>query len=194
MIPLENCTIVSAESSIASILGLILRHKFLFIADKCGISGFIVQSDLDRHAVRSYFYLLISGVEILLSEIVKSTLPEWQIAMSIRSSMKKRYERACIASQETSAAEYLYIKELIELFLQTEYARDPGFWNESLTSLLLKVKSFRNTVMHATRSMTAVEDLQLAADLPGWARDVASQLRVIVASLNGKMQVTNLGA
>jgi hypothetical protein len=49
-------------------------------------------------------------------------------------------------------------------------------------------------VMHATRSMTAVEDLQLAADLPGWARDVASQLRVIVASLNGKMQVTNLGA
>jgi hypothetical protein len=186
MIRLENCTIVSAESPIASVLGLILEHKFVFVADKRGISGFIVQSDLDRHAVRSYFYLLISGIEMLLSEIVKSAIPEWQIAKAIRSNMKKRYERACLVNQETSPAEYLYIDELIELFRQTSYVSDPDFWNESLTNLLLEVKSFRNTVMHATRSIAASDDLQLAANLPGWASDVANQLRGIAASLNGK--------
>jgi len=191
MIPLDNCTIISAESSIASILGIILQCKFVFVADKSGISGFTVQSDLDRHAVRSYFYLLISGIEMLLSEIVKSAIPERQITLAIRADMKKRYDQACIANQETSPAEYLYINELIELFRQTDYARDPDFWNESLTSLLLKVKSFRNTVMHATRSIAAADDLQLAAKLPEWAGDVARQLRAIVASLNSRTPMTH---
>ena len=97
---------VSAESSIASILQILPRNKLVFIVSKLGLSGFIVQSDLDRHAVRSYFYLLIAGIEMLLSEVVKSAIPEEQAAMAIRADMRKRFERARIADKETSAAEY----------------------------------------------------------------------------------------
>jgi hypothetical protein len=108
-VPLDKCAMFSAESSIASILQLIHQRKFLFVVGKQGISGFVVQSDLDRHAVRSYFYLLISCIEILLSEIVKSVIPEDQVVIAIRPNEKKRYDHAREAAQDTNPVEYLYI-------------------------------------------------------------------------------------
>jgi hypothetical protein len=71
MTPLDNSAIVSAESSIPSVLHLLGQHNFVFTANKDGLAGFIVPSDLDRHAVRSYFFLLVAGIEMLLSEIIK---------------------------------------------------------------------------------------------------------------------------
>jgi hypothetical protein len=73
---LESCTLVWAEASIAAILHLLLEEQFIFTVSKEGVSGFIVHSDIDRHAVRSYLYMLISAVEMLLAEIVKSAFPE----------------------------------------------------------------------------------------------------------------------
>jgi hypothetical protein len=183
MISLNECTLVSAESSTATVLQLLPGNKFLYVVDKDGLSGFIVQSDLDRHAVRSYLYLLIAGIEMLLSEVVKHAVPDEQIIGSIRSDMKKRFERAHAVNQETSPAEYLYIKELIALFTKTPWARDARFWDVSLTDLLNRVGDFRNDVMHPTRSLAASESGQAVANLPRWAGEVSGQLRSIVASL-----------
>jgi hypothetical protein len=185
MTPLNDCTLVSAESSTASVLQLLPENKFLFVVDKHGLSGFIVQSDLDRHAVRSYLYLLIAGVEMLLSEIVKHAVADEQIIASIRSNLKKRFEQAHTANQETSPAEYLYIDQLIALFAQTRYASDPSLWDDSLTELLDKVKVFRNDVMHPTRSLAASEVIRTVANLPRWAAEVSHRLRGIAALLAG---------
>ena len=89
MTPLDNSAIVSAESSIPSVLQLLGRHNFVFTADRDGLAGFIVPSDLDRHAVRSYFYLLVAGIEMLLSEIVKSAMPEQDIVATMHQSMRE---------------------------------------------------------------------------------------------------------
>jgi hypothetical protein len=151
--------------------------------NKSGLSGFIVHSGLDRHAVRSYLYLLIASIEMLLSEIVKHALPEKDIVASIRSDMKKRFEQAQMANQETSPAEYLYINELITLFIGTSYARDPRLWDGALTDLLEKVRHFRNDVMHPARSIAASENIQTVANLPRWATEVSDKLRSIAASL-----------
>ena len=186
MIPLNDCTLVSAESSTASILQLLPGNKFLFVVDKRGLSGFIVKSDLDRHAVRSYLYLLIAGIEMLLSEIVKRTTLDEDIVASIQSYLKKRFEQAQRAYQETSPAEYLNISELITLFVQTPYAGDPVFWDDSLTDLLNRIKTFRNDVMHPTRSLAASEDTQTLANLPRWATEVSGRLHSIAASLTGE--------
>jgi CBS domain containing-hemolysin-like protein len=61
MTPLDQSAIVSAESSVADALQVLGQHNFVFTADKDGLAGFIVPSDLDRHATRSYFYLLVPG-------------------------------------------------------------------------------------------------------------------------------------
>jgi len=186
MIPLNDCTFVSAESSTASVLQLLPGNKFLFVVDKHGLSGFIVKSDLDRHAVRSYLYLLIAGVEMLLSEIVKYAVPDEEIIASIQSNLKKRFEQARAVNQETSPAEYLNIGELIALFVQTPYACDPRLWDEPLTDLLNRVKYFRNDVMHPTRSLAASEDIRAVANLPRWAAEVSGRLRSIAALLTGE--------
>jgi hypothetical protein len=167
-------------------LQLLPGNKFLFVVDKRGLSGFIVKSDLDRHAVRSYLYLLIAGVEMLLSEIVKHAVPEEKIIARIQSNLKERFEQAHMANQETSPAEYLYIRELIALFIQTSFAHDPRFWDDSLTDLLNQVKDFRNDVMHPTRSLAASEDIQTVANLPRWATEISGHLRGIAALLTGE--------
>jgi hypothetical protein len=183
MVPLDDCTLVSAESSTATVLRLLPDNRFLFVVGKEGLSGFIVQSDLDRHAVRSYLYLLIAGVEMLLSEIVKYAIPENKIEGKVRSNLKKRFEQARTANQETSPAEYLYLDELIELFAKTRYAHDPDLWDESFTGLLMEVKTFRNDVMHPTRSLTTSEVVRTVANLPKWAANISDRLRNIAALL-----------
>jgi hypothetical protein len=183
MIPLNDCTLVSAESSIASVLQLLPGSKFLFVVDRRGLSGFIVLSDLDRHAIRSYLYLLVAGIEMLLAEIVKSAVPGDQVIASLRSDQKARFGQAYAANQETSPAEYLYISELINLFRSTLYATDVRFWDEHLTDLLVRIKLFRNDVMHPVRSLAALENMEALASLPRWAAEVSEGLRNIVALL-----------
>lgn len=180
MTPLDDCTLVSAESSIATILQLLLDDKFIFTVGKQGLSGFIVHSDIDRHAVRSYLYLLISGIEMLLAEIVKSAIPEVRIAASLRARMRKTYDQARLDNQETSPAEYLYIGELVKLFNQTPYASDPDLWDSGSKQLLLEIKGFRNSVMHPVRSIAAEDNIETAAHLPEWTATVADRLRTII--------------
>jgi CBS domain-containing protein len=185
MTPLDDCTLVSAQSSIASVLQVLPGNEFLFVVGKYGLSGFIVRSDLDRHAVRSYLYLLITGIEMLLAAIVKDTIPDGQIIASLRSDQQKRFEQAYAANQEASPAEYLYIGELITLFTQTRYAKDPRLWDKPLTDLLIRARNFRNDVMHPVRSLAASEDIEAIANLPRWATEVTGRLRGIVTFLNG---------
>lgn len=177
MTPLDNSAIISAESSIPSVLQLLGRHNFVFTADRDGLAGFIVPSDLDRHAVRSYFYLLIAGIEMLLSEIVKSAMPEEDIVATMRRSMRKRYEQAHQANSEAHPAEYLYIGQLVELFLATSYEQDSGLWDEPSVKRLVAVQKFRNSVMHPASSIAATTPPSQAAELASWAEEVAERLR-----------------
>jgi hypothetical protein len=186
MTPLEDCTLVSAEASIATILQLLLDNNFIFTVGKRGLSGFIVHSDIDRHAVRSYLYLLVSGIEMLLAEIVKSAIPEDRITASIRGSLREAYDQARAGGQETSPAEYLFIGELVKLFNQTDYANRPDLWDSSSSQLLMKVKEFRNSVMHPVRSIAVDENFEIAAHMPGWTAVIADRLHVIITSLKGK--------
>jgi hypothetical protein len=131
-------------------------------------------------------YLLISGIEMLLAEIVKSAIPEDRIAASIRAPMRKTYDQARADNQETSPAEYLYIGELVKLFSQTPYASEADLWNSSSEQLLLKVREFRNSVMHPVRSIAAADNIETAAHLPEWTEAISDRLRAIIASVNAK--------
>jgi hypothetical protein len=182
MTPLSVCPIVSADSSIADVLQVLARHDLVFTADKDGISGFIVRSDLDRHAVRSYFFLLISSVEMLLAELVKSSINEEQVVPFIRGNLKESYDSARSRGEETHAVEYLFISQLIDLFRETPYVTDPELWDEALTDHLLNVRDFRNNVMHPTRSIAATTHPKEAATVARRAEEVAGRLRSIVAA------------
>ena len=186
MTPLERCALVSAEASIAAILQSLLDDDFIFTVSKQGLTGFIVHSDIDRHAVRSYLYLLISGIEMLLAEIVKSAISENRIAAQISTPMRKAYNQARADNQETSPAEYLYIGELVKLFNETPYVSDPELWDSYSGQLLTNVKGFRNSVMHPVRSIAAADNIGTAAHMPEWTGVIADRLRTMIASLHAK--------
>jgi hypothetical protein len=183
MTPLDLCTPVSAEASIAAILPLLLGNRFIFTVSEQGFSGFIVRSDIDRHAVRSYLYLLVSGIEMLLAEIVQSAIPEDRISAEICGPLKSAWNQARADGQETSAAEYLYIKDLVALFDQTGYVNRSDLWDSSSSQLLEKVVKFRNSVMHPVRSIAVDANVEIATSLPVWTEAIADRLRAIIASI-----------
>lgn len=180
MTPLDRSAIVSAQASVPSVLHILGEQNFVFTADKDGLAGFIVPSDLDRHTVRSYFYLLVAGIEMLLAEIVRISMPEERIVSKIHPRMRHRYDQACAAGREADPVEYLYIKELVSLFLTTRYSEDSRFWDKAFTDQLTEVRDFRNSVMHPTCSIAASTSPSRASELASWAENVAGRLRQIV--------------
>lgn len=180
MTPLDSSAIVSAESSIPSVLQVLGRDNFVFTADKDGLAGFIVPSDLDRHAVRSYFYLLVAGIEMLLSEVLKSAIPEEALVAVMHPSMRDSYNQAHQVNIEAHPVEYLYIGQLVDLFLSTSYGKDSHLWDESLSQRLVAVQKFRNSVMHPACSVAATTPPSRAAELASWAEEVAGRLRQMV--------------
>jgi hypothetical protein len=186
MTPLDKSAIVSAESSVASVLQLLGQHDFVFTADKEGLSGFIVPSDLDRHAARSYFYLLVAGIEMLLSEVVGSSISEDDAAAIMKPQMRRRYDQAREAGSEAQPAEYLYIRQLVQLFLATPYVKDSLLWEDSLSLQLIAVRDFRNSVMHPACSIAATTSPMQAAEIASWAEEVAARLRQMVTMLRDR--------
>jgi hypothetical protein len=183
MTRLENSVIVSAETSIPRALQLLGQHNFVFTADNDGLAGFIVPSDLDRHPVRSYFYLLVAGIEMLLSEVIRSAIPEEAIIAAMRPSLQERYEQAHEANADAHPVEYLYIGQLVKLFFATSHSENPLLWNESLTRQLAAVEKFRNVVMHPTCSIAATKSPSAAAEVASGAEEVAGQLRQMIIEL-----------
>ena len=183
MTALDDCTLISAESSIASILPMIVQHKFLFVVGAGEVLGFIVKSDLDRHAVRSYLYLLIAGVEMQLSEIVQRSCEDEVIVPKIDGRLKKMFKLAQDEGQEASPVQYLYLKPLIELFEEKARYDRNSLWNEELTARLHIIESFRNDVMHANKSLAASPESVNIGNLPSCAAEVSEALDRIINSL-----------
>ena len=97
--------------------------------------------------------------------------------------MLDAYNQAHAENQETSAAEYLYIGELVDLFNRTPYASDTELWDVISEQSLIKTKDFRNSVMHPVRSIAAAHNMETAAHLPSWTSIVADRLRAIIGRL-----------
>jgi CBS domain-containing protein len=185
MTPLDRSAIVSAESGIPNVLRLLGRENFVFTADADGIAGFIVPSDLDRHSVRSYFYLLVAGIEMLLSEIVKYTVPEEKIIAALRDKQKDRYTQAHGKDSEAHPVEYIYFSGLVSLFMRTSYSKDRSIWDSASTRRLSELEEFRNSVMHPACSIAATVSPVRAAELASAAEDLAERLRKLALDLSG---------
>src|SRR4051794_27282453 len=64
---LDESAIFSRDTSIADTLHAVVHHGLVFLAGAEGIGRFVVFSDLDRHAVRCYLYILVSELEMLMA-------------------------------------------------------------------------------------------------------------------------------
>jgi hypothetical protein len=173
--PLAESAIVSADAPLADLLDLLGSHEFVFTVDE-GISGFVTPSDLDRHASRSHFYLLISAIEMLLSEVARQTLEEEYVESRIRDGAREAWDTARDHNAEADPIEYLYLQDLAELFVEAHENVAP--WTKELTNRLTDICMFRPVVMHPTRSLTAG---RTASQLASLARGADGVIRALTA-------------
>ena len=159
---LSNSIIISRESSFTDLLSHLAKTPFVFLAGDDGLQGFIVPSDLDKHAALSHFYLLACGLELVLSELCASQINSQKIIQAIEQGDEKQHKRYLLAISkgiDTSPVSYLYLQSLLRLVSNV-----PNFYsslniNQSQWQMdTRRLIALRNVIMHNNLSLTSNED------------------------------------
>lgn len=182
--PLHESLVVGSNSPLAEVLGEVESRKFVFTAGPNGIDGFIVRSDLDRHACRAYFYILISSIEMRLSGWLRSESGMSSESIEDRMNQLERnwFQKATQTNVDLHPAEYLGLRTLIDIFLS---ASDPRFAASGIGDDLNTVEEIRNEIMHPTKSL-----VEACTSLSG----VDRAARRCIAHFNGAGDPPGLGA
>jgi hypothetical protein len=184
MTSLDNSAIVSTESPITHVLQLLGQHGLVFAVGDKGLSGFIVHSDLDRQPARTHFYLLVAGVEILLAEIIRCSLPDNSIIAAMGPGLLKQYEKARKSNNETHPVEYLYLGTLVKLFLELPQVRDADALSKTSAEWLISLNTFRRLVMHPASSIATARSAREIAQFTRTAANVIEQLQALAKELH----------
>lgn len=154
LIPLDRCVVLSSDAALSNVIGLVARAGFVFLAGAAGIDRFVVPSDLDRHAVRSYLYVVLSEIEFHLADLVREWVPEPQIIENFESDQRESYESSHSKGRETHAVEYLYLSSYISLIKRTPALAAVLGWTDSTHRReLAEVNELRTCVAHPSRSL-----------------------------------------
>ncbi len=176
---LDMSAIVSEEASIADVLQLLATDGLVFTVDQSGICGFVTPSDLERHAARTHFYLLITGIEMLLAQIVREHAAPSAVLDRLSGDSRERWDADLGAGTETDPAEYLYLRDLAELFLSLPLAGPLQGLDDRLSNVLTEVCQFRPSVMHANRSLMSGRTAAQLASMARRSEDLMARLEEI---------------
>ncbi len=105
--------LISSEAPLNDLLVRLIKQQLIFLVGNEGIEGFVVRSDIGRHVSRAHLYLLISGLEIIMTKIIArefSGVEELETFMS--PSSRTAWERERRQGFDANPVEYLDIKGL----------------------------------------------------------------------------------
>lgn len=173
---LRDCTIVSTDAPLRDVLGALCKDRIVLLAGNRGLDSFVTVSDLNRHAVRGHFYLLLSQIEMLLSDIVDATFDGDRIGRAAAQGSAATYWKEIRSKKvDPRPVEFLDLQELSELFEST--ADEARGWNKSAHDKLTALCKLRTTVMHPTRPLLGGRDPRDLSKLAEDADDVRRRLR-----------------
>ncbi len=62
--------LISSDAPLNDLLSRLTKQQLIFLVGNEGIEGFVVRSDIGRHVSRAHLYLLVSGLEIIMTKII----------------------------------------------------------------------------------------------------------------------------
>lgn len=188
--PLARCTILAMDAPLKDLLIVLNHEQLVFLAGHQGLEAFVTPSDLDRHAARGHFYLLISGIEMLLSDLVDRAVDPNVIEEAIQNQQREAWQAALTRNLETRPVEYLNLRELAELFRAT-VAID-GLWGNEYDNMLTALCHLRPSVMHPVRPLLAERQPSQLAQLATCAELVTQRLHEHLERLGftGKLAIS----
>lgn len=155
VIPLEACAIQSRDTPVSNAIHTVASAGLVFFAGTTGITEFAVPSDLDRHVVRCYLYVVLAELEMLLADFAENELTHQVIESLIRGRERSRYDAAREHDVEIRPVEYLMLSAYSSVIdrIPSVVATFPGTQNE-LRSTLKQLTRLRNCVAHPAKSLT----------------------------------------
>ncbi|WP_446666410.1 hypothetical protein [Flexivirga sp. B27] len=166
--PLSRTPIVAATTSLSRVLPAV-QNGFVFTVHGAGLSGFIVPSDLERHAMRGHFYLAIAEIEMCLTDVIGAAVPDKVIEELVRKSPgANRFKKARKEGTDTRIVEYLDLRDLLNVYVSRVDQDVPGPISETMGEL----PEFRNVIMHATKPLVVEYPPGRLADLDARVREV----------------------
>jgi len=181
---LSQTALVAEEAPVDVAIAAVARRRFAFTIGDDGISGFITPADLDKHAVRGHLFLLVSAVEMSLSDVVEQSCSDGAVMDKIRGNAEtnKRWTEAKRDRLDLRPVEYLYLEDLARLFLDHLALDVPG-WDMTLENQLTELCQIRPAVMHPTRPLLGLRaPAQLATTVDGGKKVIRALARLANAT------------
>jgi hypothetical protein len=177
LVSLDRCVVLGQSSPVADVISLVADKGLIFLAGSTGISEFVVPSDLDRHVVRAYLYVLLSEIESRLANLVRDDVAEEDVIATLDKPQRKRYESARSRGQETHAVEYLYLSSYQKLIANVFKLSQLSSWPPAdQLQDLRSLNPLRNCIAHPSKSLTGELDPATIAELTRRANAVLDEL------------------
>ena len=117
---LTPSSLVSADAPVRTVLEALVGSEMVFVVSGRHVDGFIVAADINRHAARTHFYLLVADLELALVALLRRwyARPDallGRIPSAARSQAIKRYERDRAWSTEIDQLAVLDFSDLLTI-------------------------------------------------------------------------------
>jgi hypothetical protein len=137
----------------------------LFVLDGRQVTGFFLETDLNKQPARTYFYLMVASLEAGLAQLIRA----WASGDEARllDVMPARMRKGILGARDEARSEDVDA-DIVAFFLFSDIlrvvggvpeirsqlgARGPRHWHRETSSLV----SLRNAVMHPTRDLVGRE-------------------------------------
>lgn len=163
-VPLTTAVLVSAEAGLPSLLPVLALSHFACVLDGHTVSGFVTPSDLNKQLARTYFFLMIASLEVLLGSLIRSTYPDLEQALATLTPARADFARGrLLRDQKLNVALDLVaemdLTDLLRVVAGTDRLRGL-VGHASKTSFLAASRhlpDLRHSVMHPTRAFLGAD-------------------------------------
>jgi len=148
---LSHGDLISDEAPLDDALRRLVQQELIFTIGSEGIVGFIVRSDIERHVARAHMYLLISGLEILMTKNIEleRLSPEVLIQMMSDDSRKVFLRKKAIR-EDPNPVEYLDLRALAKATAKNQRIMNHiGMKVKDWEDYIYTLTKIRNWVAHS---------------------------------------------
>jgi hypothetical protein len=157
--PILPSSLVAGDAQFEQLLPWLASEGFLFVLDGRQVSGFVVPSDINKQAGRSYFYLLLAEIEIRLADLIRlwtRRQPEWLDPVVIsrpNAAFVRRYRQLRAKNVEADLVAEMSLSDLFRCVSDAASLRGVlGYWTDSdWRDDTRAITHLRNRVMHSAK-------------------------------------------
>ncbi len=152
--------VATGDTNIKNLLEIFFERKDpvpLFVLERNSITGLITGADLDKIAVKVFFFVLISALESLLLDIIGDNYKKYKECLTNPREVEGRYGRCKGQLVGLEEHHYLMTKEIFEIVWGSDIGKIMNVKDEKELKALRK---FRNRVAHGNYIIVKDDDVK----------------------------------